>query len=75
MGLNWVGTGNLNLDDCIHYMLCFLLLLLGCFWNCVEKTVFYVTKRKSGREELYQLSCVLLAASSGHRICYVAKVL
>lgn len=32
---------------------------------CRKDPGFSVIKRKSRREELYQLSCVLLAASSG----------
>lgn len=35
---------------------------------CRNDPEFYVTKRKGGRKESYQLSCVLLAASGGHRI-------
>lgn len=42
---------------------------------CRKHPGFYVTKRKSRREEFYQLNCALLAASCGHRVCYVAKVL
>lgn len=34
---------------------------------CRNDPGFYVTKRVRGKES-YQLSCVLLAASSGHRI-------
>lgn len=77
MGLNWVGTGNFSLDHCIHCskdkaavlsaVVAGLLLEL-----CRKDLEFYVTKRKGRREAFYQLSCVLLAASSGHRICYVA---
>jgi len=35
---------------------------------CRNDPEFYVTKRKSSGKESYQLSCVLLAASSGHTI-------
>lgn len=48
MGLNWVGTGNLNLDHCIHCrtdkaaaVVAGLLLEL-----CRKDLEFYVTKRK-----------------------------
>lgn len=37
MGLNWVGTGNLNLDRCVHCSkdkaAVLSAVLLDCFWN------------------------------------------
>lgn len=36
---------------------------------CRNGPEFCVTERKGGRKESYQVSCVLLAASSGHGIC------